>query len=178
MLAATVAAGWLLGYAATWAAKWALAIWLSDRPADTIALIFDQIVFRLHGLEAGSSIYRVPIAPTIKMILKSLQSLGTPALLAVAAAIVIRLRDGGSSFDRRRFYLLITPLLIPFLWFEALSSHTQVHANFASRSAAAALAMVLSAIVMATRPAVSVAALWSGLRDAVWRRRPAPAPGE
>lgn len=174
-MAAMVAAGWFLGYAATWVAKWALAIWLSDRRADTIALIFDQIVFRLHGLEAGSAMYRVPIAPTILMILKSLQSLGTPALLAVIAAIVIRLRDSGSRFDRRRFYLLISPLLIPLLWFESLSSHTQLHANFTSRSAAAAIAMALSAIVMATRPTVSVEMLWSGLRDAVWRR-PAPAP--
>ena len=172
-MAALVAGGWFLGYAATWASKWALAIWLADNRAETLALIVDLILFRLHNIEPAPIISRAPIVPTIRMVLKSFQALGTPVLLAVIAAIAIRVRDGGSSFDRRRFYLLISPLLIPLLWFEVLSAHTQQHLNFASRSAAAALAVLLTAVVMATRPAVSVGMLWNGLRDAVlWRRPP------
>jgi hypothetical protein len=174
-MAAMVAAGWFLGYAITWATEWGLAIWLSDHRAGTVALIADQIAFRLYGLEQGSSMYRVPLVPTIKAILKSFESLGTVPLLAIIAAIAIHLRQSGSGFDRRRFYLLILPLLIPFLWFEALSNHTQLHANFTSRSVAAAFAMVLSAIVIAIRPAVSIEMLWRGLRNAVLRR-PVPLP--
>jgi hypothetical protein len=168
-MAATVAAGWFLGYAGTWATKWGLAIWLSDHRADTLALIVDQIAFRLYGLEQGSSMYRAPLVPTIKVILKSFESLGTVPLFAVIAAIVIRLRERASSFDRRRFYLLVSPLLIPFLWFEVLSNHTQLHSNFTQRSAAAGFAMVIAAAVMAVRPAVSIKMLWNGLFKAVGR---------
>jgi hypothetical protein len=168
-MATMVAAGWFLGYAGTWATEWGLAIWLSDHHADTVALIANQIAFRLYGLEEGSSMYRVPLVPTIKVILKSFQSLGTVPLLATVAAIVIRLREGGSGFDRHRFYLLILPLMIPFLWFEALNNHTQLHINFTQRTGVAALAMMLSATVMAIRPAVSIKMLWSGLLHAVSR---------
>jgi hypothetical protein len=168
-MAAMVAAGWFFGYAGTWATEWGLAIWLSDHRADTVALITHQIAFRLYGLEEGSSMSHVPLVSTIKVILRSFESLGTVPILGIIAAIVLRLRERGSSFDRSRFYLLILPLMIPFLWFEALSNHTQLHSNFTSRSAAAAFAMTLAATVMAVRPAVSIKMLWSGLLHAVSR---------
>jgi hypothetical protein len=169
-MAAMVAVGWFLGYAGTWATEWGLAIWLSDHRAHTLALIADQIGFRLYGLEQGSNMYRVPLVPTITMILKSFESIGTVPLLAVIAAIVIRMRVRASSFDRRRFYLLISPLLIPFLWFEALSNHTQLHSNFTQRSAAVGSAIALAATVMATRPAISIKILWNGLLNDLCRR--------
>jgi hypothetical protein len=164
-----VAVGWFVGYAGTWATKWGLAIWLSDHRAGTLALIADQIGFRLYGLEQGSNMYRVPLVPTITMILKSFESIGTVPLLAVIAAIVIRVRERASSFDRRRFYRLISPVVILFVWFEALSNHTQLHSNFTQRSAAAGLAIALAAAIMATRPAISIKSLWNGLLNELCR---------
>jgi hypothetical protein len=56
------------------------------------------------------------------------------------------------------------PPLDPFLWFEVLSNHTQLHSNFTQRSAASGFALVSAESVMAIRPAVSIEMLWKVIR--------------
>jgi hypothetical protein len=171
-LAAAIAAAWFLGYAGTWATKWALSIWLSDQPSAAGSGILDQILFRLYGLEAGSTMFRIPLVPTLSMILKAFESVGTVAVVVIIAAVHAHASAHRAGFDRRRFLTLISPVLIVFVWFELLSNHTQLHPNFVYRSASAAIALVLAAAVMATNAPVSLGLLWSNLRAQLRRAKP------
>jgi multisubunit Na+/H+ antiporter MnhF subunit len=159
-----VAAGWFLGYAGTWVTKWALAIWLSDNAAGEAANILNQVAFRLDGLEAGSTMFRIPLAPTISMILKAFESVGTILVIPIIAAVLIHVRGNQQSFDRAYFYQLVSPISITFLWFELLSNHTQLHPNFVYRSASTAIALVLAAGIISSDAPVSIASLWINLR--------------
>jgi hypothetical protein len=164
-LAATVAMSWFLGYAGTWGTKWVLAIWLSNNAMEEAMQIINQVIFRLDGLEAGSTMFRIPLVPTISMILKVFQSFGVILAIPIAAAVLIHVRDNRASFDRARFYQLIWPISITFLWFEIVSNHTQLHPNFVYRSASTAFAIVLAAATIAGNAPVSAASLWVSLRQ-------------
>ena len=172
-VAAAIAAAWFLGYAGTWGTKWVLAVWLSDQPAQAGSGIVGQILFRLYGLEAGSTMFRIPLVPTLSMILKAFESVGTVAVLLMMAAINAHVATHRARFDRRRFFTLISPLLIVFVWFELLSNHTQLHPNFVYRSASAAIAVAMAAQLMATDALVSLRLLWSNLRARMRRTKPA-----
>jgi len=63
----------------------------------------------------------------------------------------------------RRALWLWTPALVTVLWFEALSSHTQYHLTVSARSAAAALALMLAALVIAMPRRPSIRELWGEL---------------
>lgn len=149
-LAATVAAAWFLGYAGTWALKWGLAIWLADDSLQTATGIFDRIGFRLFGVEAGSRMALIPLLPTVEMILKAFESVGSIVVALLAAAVYCHLQEHRDRFDRRQFHLLLSPILIVFVWFELLSNHTQLHPNFVYRSASAAVALTIAAALMAS----------------------------
>ncbi|HLN08909.1 MAG TPA: hypothetical protein VK281_08120 [Xanthobacteraceae bacterium] len=161
-------ASWFGGYGLTWGSKWMLATWLSADPTRTMAGIANQIAFRLNGLEEGSRMFRIPLVPTLEMIMTSLVSIGIIPVAAMATLIVLHARDPRSGFHRARFIGLIWPTSISFVWFELLSNHTQLHPHFVYRSAAAAIAIVLTALVMASdapfSPAWGMLALRSRLR--------------
>jgi hypothetical protein len=57
------------------------------------------------------------------------------------------------------------------MWFEALSSHTQYHLTVSSRSAAMALAIMLSALVIAMRRQPSLTDLRNQL-EILWAKLP------
>jgi hypothetical protein len=163
-LAAAVAASWFFGYALTWATKWALAIWLSNNAPQEATGIIHQVIFRLYGLEPGSTMFRIPLVPTITMIATAFESFGTIVAVAMIAAIVVHVRNHRLRFDRARFYQLISPLFITFIWFELLSNHTQLHPNFVYRSASTAVAIVLAAAIIATDAPATLVTLWINLR--------------
>ena len=56
-----------------------------------------------------------------------------------------------------RFALLSSPLLIPFVWFEVLSNHTQIHTWMVYRTAASCFGILIAAAIIASReePAIS-----------------------
>jgi hypothetical protein len=92
----------------------------------------------------------------------------------IAAALFLYLRENWAAFDRGYFVALTMPAVIPILWFEILSNHTQTHLHFAYRSEAAAIARVLAGVVMALTPQLSARALWTTLRrnvSALWSAR-------
>ncbi|HEY6256933.1 MAG TPA: hypothetical protein VIY51_14190 [Xanthobacteraceae bacterium] len=163
-LAMTVAASWFLGYAGTWGTKWVLAIWFSNNAMEEAANIVNQVTFRLDGLEPGSTMFRVPLVPTISMILKAFESVGAILVVPIIAAVLIHVRDNHKSFDRAYFYQLTLPVSITLLWFELLSNHTQLHPNFVYRSASTAIALVLAAGIISSNAPVSAASLWINLR--------------
>jgi hypothetical protein len=170
--AGMVVAAWFMGYAVTWGSKWAVAMWISENPVQSGSGILDQIVFRLFGLEAGSTMFRVPLVPTASMILKAFESVGSIAVAAIIYGVVMHLRGHRDRFDRARFLALIAPVLIAFVWFELLSNHTQLHPNFVYRSASAAIALVLAAAIMATNAPVTFGSLLAPLRRPPQRANP------
>jgi hypothetical protein len=105
------------------------------------------------------------------MILKAFESVGTIAVAVLVLAIAFHLKAQRERFDKRRFWLLVSPVLITVLWFELLSNHTQLHPNFVYRSASAAIALWLAAIVMAIDAPVSLSSLWGGLRARLRRAK-------
>jgi hypothetical protein len=164
-LAALVALSWFGAYGLTWGTKWALAAWYSPTPAATWGETLAQIVARLHGHEIGHpAILSIPLLPTFRMFGKAFLSFGVVVVIVLAIAIYRYVRDNRAAFDRRRFLILISPLLIPIVWFELLSNHTQTHQNFTYRSASAALAIMFAAALLATAQPATLGQLFAGLR--------------
>ena len=148
-------------------------VWLSDQPAAAGSGILNQVLFRLYGLEAGSTMFRIPLVPTVSMLLKAFESVGTVTVAVLALAIHFHQQAHRDRIDFRRFWLLVSPLLITVVWFELLSNHTQLHPNFVYRSASAAIAIVMAAALMATDAPVSLRSLWRSLRTGLRRRKTA-----
>ena len=55
--------------------------------------------------------------------------------------------------NAKRFALLVSPLLIPFCWFELLSNHTQIHTWMVYRTAASCFGILIAAAIIASRDA-------------------------
>lgn len=153
------ALSWFGGYGFTWVAKWLLAVWFSDNAGQTISVIYSQILLRLHGQEVDAAVPMIPLLPTVEMIYQSFVSVGSITVAILAAAIIVYVHRNWELFDRRRFFALISPTLIPIVWFELLSNHTQTHSHFTYRSEAAAIAIIFAATVMAMPGRVSVKSL-------------------
>jgi hypothetical protein len=176
-LGVLTAASWFGGYGLTWVAKWALAIGLSDRPAETGAVILKQIAFRIDGLEQGSRMLLLPLIPTIEMVGTALISVGAVVVVIIAILILAHARENRSDFEKCRFYSLISPTSISFVWFELLNNHTQLHPHFVYRSASGAIAIVLTAMVIANKTPISPE--WVAVRagtlaatlSSTWRQR-------
>jgi hypothetical protein len=69
-----------------------------------------------------------------------------------------------SRIDWQHALWLCSPVLISVLWFEALSSHTRYHLTVSSRSAAVAMAIMLSAKVIAMQRRPNLPELWAQLQ--------------
>ena len=154
-LGVLTAASWFGGYGLTWVAKWVLAIGLSDHPAETAAMILKQMAFRINGLEQGSRMVLLPLVPTIEMVGTALVSVGAIVVLVIAILILVHARENRSGFQRCSFYSLISPTSISFIWFELLNNHTQLHPHFVYRSASGAIAILLTAMVIANKTPIS-----------------------
>jgi len=147
-LPALVAGAWMGAYLLTWAVKWLIAMQLSADPGHTAVGILDQIRLRLYGAEAGTKVWIIPMLPTAKMLIQCCIAVGIIPFALLAARVVRIARSTAGAFDRRKFLVLASPLLVSVLWFEALSNHTQTHSHFTYRSAAAAIGVVLAAALL------------------------------
>jgi hypothetical protein len=154
-LGVLTATSWFGGYGLTWVAKWILAICLSEYPSQTAVTILKQIAFRIDGLEQGSRMVLLPLIPTIEMVGTALVSVGAILVVVIAIPILMHTREHRSGFQRCSFYSLISPTSISFVWFELLNNHTQLHPRFVYRSASAAIAILLTAMVIANRTPIS-----------------------
>ena len=112
----------------------------------------------------------MPLAATAKVFLRSLNRIEVvvPAIFVLAIA---HYAATASRIDWRRALWLSCPVLVSVLWFEALSSHTQVHLTQSSLSAVVAMAIVLSAILMAMQRRPSMPDLWAHL-GMLWAKLP------
>ena len=145
LLALACVIAWFGGYAETWAAKWTLAYLAMPNSAGVVSDILSTIEVRTVG--ALNGVYLWPLASTLRAFLRALSRVGVIVPLVFTLAVG-HYAATVSRIDWRRALWLASPILVALLWFEALSSHTQWHLTVSSRSAAAALAIVLSAAVL------------------------------
>lgn len=163
-LAALVALAWFGGYAFTWAAKWALALWFATDKGATWSDIAGQIALRLYGQEKDGPVRIIPLWPTVQMIAKSFVSGGVVFVAVIAAAVLTHVRNRWATFDTRLYLILMSPTLIPIVWFEVLNNHTQTHQNFTYRSEAAALAIMFAVLLIASGAPATLRELWNEMK--------------
>ncbi|MGA2566653.1 MAG: hypothetical protein ABSF41_07475 [Pseudolabrys sp.] len=169
LLALASVLAWFGGYTETWLAKWLLAYLAMPGPAGVVSDVLSAIEVRSVG--AFNGIYLWPLASTLRAFLRALSRVGVIVSIVIAIAVA-HYAATVSRIDWRRALWLCNPLLVTVLWFEALSSHTQYHLTVSSRSAAMALAIVLSAIVlsMQQRPSLGDLRIHIGMMTAKLRR--------
>ena len=156
---------WFGGYAVTWFFKWVFA-YVVDPTFDVRTDVLNTMVFRLDG-DYGKVVH-IPLFPTLKTFGAAIVNWGLP--LSACFALVIGKTLKGRAFDRGVFFWLAWPVLIPVVWFETLSNHTQIHTMFVIRSAAAAIGVAVAAALIAanvTREDLAVQA------RQIFTRRPA-----
>ena len=113
--------------------------------AGVVSNILSTIEVRTIG--ALNGVYLWPLASTLRAYLRALSHVGVIVPIIVAL-VLAHYAATVSRIDRRRALWLSSPLLVTVLWFEALSSHTQWHLTVSSRSAALAVAIALTAVVL------------------------------
>ena len=123
--------------------------------------ILSTIEIRTVGVFNG--VYLVPLAATVRAFLRALIRGGVIVPLMIVLAVA-HYAATVSRIEWRRALWLSSPVLVSLLWFEALSSHTQFHLTVSSRSAAVAIAIVLSATVMSMPRRPSLPELWAQLQ--------------
>jgi hypothetical protein len=144
-LACAVVVAWFFGYAATWAAKWGIAYTYAAQPTEVASDIWGVMLFRTFG--AFKDVDLLPLAATIKAFLRSLDRGGVIVPIGMAIAIA-HYATCVARIDLAKLVRLSSPVMVPVIWFELLSNHTQIHATTASRSAAVAFAMLASALLL------------------------------
>ena len=137
---------WFAAYSCTWASKWLFA-YVIEPSFDIRPDVFNTAMFRIAGDNA--KVLHIPLAATMKVFGNSLASWGTPLLLILISLFWRKIQI--IKFDRRTFARLGWPALIPIAWFEILSNHSQIHAFFVSRSAAASIGVIASAALLSSR---------------------------
>jgi hypothetical protein len=137
---------WFGGYAETWLAKWIIAYVSLPESAGVVSNVLSTIEIRTVG--ALNNIYLFPFASTARVFLRSMNRGGVIVPLIILMA-VMHYAATVSRVEWRRALWLWCPVLVCIVWFEVLSSHSQQHLTVTSRSAAMALAIMLSALVTA-----------------------------
>jgi hypothetical protein len=144
-LAILVALAWFGGYALTWFSKWLIAYCVSTE-VDVVANVSAMVRFRLDGDNA--KVIHWLFAPTLKVADAALLGWGLPFFIAFLVVFFRNIRQ--ANFRWHAFWPLAWPALIPTLWFELLSNHSQIHAGVTSRSEAAAFGVLFAAALLAS----------------------------
>lgn len=144
-LAALVVVVWFGGYAATWCAKWVI-VYLTNPGFDIVGDVLYESKIRTLG-EDGE-VVRVPLYSSIRVFGVALASWFLPVLAWLVAGFIRFARPW--PIDWRKFWLLASPVLVCIVWFEVVNEHSQTHAAFTCRSAAAAIGVLLAAAVLAS----------------------------
>jgi hypothetical protein len=149
---AAVAAGtgWITGFAFTWGSKWLLAMATlgSENVYNTVKT---QIAFRLQGEyvsvypEMGTAIGR-------NLIHWLDRPLGAVVVFAALCAIAVMVFKGlrSKNLQLSSLMILLSPMLIPLVWFEVLSNHSQIHFSITYKSLGLTLGIVLFALYVSS----------------------------
>jgi hypothetical protein len=138
-----IVVAWFGAYSLTWASKWAIAVAAGASWSD----IFEVIVYRLNG-DAPGYVRHHFLAPTSKVLdylYHETRSAMLFLLLLPTLLLPVRWPNPG------RFAILSSPILIPFVWFEVLSNHTQIHTWMTYRTVASCFGILIAAAIIASR---------------------------
>jgi hypothetical protein len=140
-----IVVAWFAGWSLTFASKWAIAVAAGASWSD----IFEVILYRLNGDAPGFVQHRF-LAPTGK-VLSYLYQQTQPAMLFLVLLPTLLLPVRRPNL--RRFAMLSSPLVIPFVWFETLSNHTQIHFWITYRPLGSCFGILIAAAIIASRSA-------------------------
>jgi hypothetical protein len=131
-----------------WASKWAIACAAGVKWSD----IFAVIMYRLNGDMPGYVVHEF-MAPTRKVLnyLYHQTQAAMIFLVLLPTLLLPTLLSPARWSNLKRFALLSSPLLIPFVWFETLSNHTQIHAWLTYRPVASCIGILIAAAIIASR---------------------------
>ena len=137
-----IVVAWFGGYSLTWASKWSIAVAAGVSWSD----IFEVIVYRLNGDLPGYVRHHF-LAPTEKVFSYFYHRTNSALLfLVVLPTLLLPVR----SPNLKRFALLSSPVLISFVWFEALSNYSQIHAFLEYRNLSACFGILIAAAILAS----------------------------
>ncbi|UVO30207.1 hypothetical protein [Bradyrhizobium arachidis] len=148
-LCAAILSAWAAGYALTWASKWGLAAALSADPIATLRDIADVMRYRIDGSYEQVVDHRL-LAPSANMLRTAVSQIWAMPSSAMLLMLLPSLCAGRCQFRPRLFVALTLPALIPFLWFEILSNHTQIHATVVYRPIASSIGILVAAWLLST----------------------------
>lgn len=138
-----IVVAWFAGWSLTFASKWAIACAAGASWND----IFEVILYRLNG-DAPGFVRHHFLASTEKVLSYLFdQTHVTMLVLVLLPTLLLPVR----RLNLKRFALLSSPLLIPFVWFETLSNHTQIHAWITYRPLGSCLGILIAAAILASR---------------------------
>ena len=141
--------GWLVGYAGMWLGKWIYAgLVLSPR------LVYDDVTDTIGRRLDGDTVYSDPgfgnaISDNVD-IFRGRPFATTTLLVAVLVVVAGLVRRPARETATRA--VVAAAALVPFIWFEIASNHSQIHAWFTYRSIPMAIGVVLMTS-LATQPA-------------------------
>jgi len=141
-----VVVAWGVGYAMTWVSKWLIAL-AAGAPWSQIS---KAISFRLNGDYADQISHRL-LVPSAKVLPFLFREIMWQAPAVVIIAILIPMTLPRQRPQWRTLAMLSLPAIIPLIWFEILSNHTQIHPWFAFRPLASSIGIVCSAWVIASQ---------------------------
>jgi hypothetical protein len=144
-----IVVAWFAGYSLTWASKWAIACAAGVKWSD----IFEVILYRLHG-DAPGYVSHSFLAPSKKVFLYLYHHEQSAMLfLILLPTLLLPTLLPVRWPNLNRFAILSLPVLIPFMWFELLSNHTQIHAWITYRPLASCFGILIAAAIIASRSA-------------------------
>ncbi|MED4271966.1 hypothetical protein [Weissella confusa] len=113
---------WVFGYAGTWLSKWLLASFLLHKNVVNDAL--NQILFRTEG----NVEYPLDRIVMLKSNLVTMFPMSVITMLIIAFAVLLSFYGWQNKWHIKQVrweYLL--PVTLPFIWYEALANHSQIH---------------------------------------------------
>jgi hypothetical protein len=144
---ALMLAAWAGGYALTWASKWFIAAALSPDGLAVLRDIADVVRYRIDG-DYLQLVNHHLLAPSFKVL--SFVFWHRPWAFALAILMPALVLVHHKHVEIRRFMLLALPALIPFLWYEIMSNHTQLHTSVAYRPVGSSVGILLAAWILAS----------------------------
>ncbi|MDL9980309.1 hypothetical protein [Microbacterium candidum] len=139
--------GWILGYGATWVAKWVIAV--ASYGQSALDEILSVVAFRIQGSYASVTPGLGQATSKNVMLWWSTIPLSRYVLAAAVAAAVIAAIILVVRHDFQGFWLAAlaaSPALLVLLWYELLSNHSQIHTWFTYRSVPAAVGILVAAV--------------------------------
>jgi hypothetical protein len=144
----TTGLGWLVGYAGMWLGKWAFAAAIvgRDRVWDDVRSTIEKRIDGesqwsedRFGAAIGDNVDAWLDRPFTWIVL-----VASVVVIGAALTRMIRTDDSGQLWMTA---IAAAPALLPFLWFEVASNHSQIHYWFTYRSLPIALGVVLLAVL-------------------------------